>query len=107
MSGHDLWYALSWVFFTMIMGGWGLIAFRPVVGGDLNPLGLLMVIAGATGDLVYDASHHRIIYATLDAGYLACVIWLWWTRGGGDRMRKRLNRLKRRLIVRQPVPQGA
>lgn len=74
----------------------------------MNPLGLTLLIAGTVGTLIYDVMNHKTLYATLDAAYLAWIIWLWWHNGGGgDRTKRRLNRLRRRLAGRQPVPQGA
>jgi len=92
---------------VLIAAGWGLCIFRRVVGRQYNPLGLKMIIFAQADDTVLDFARHRATDAAIDAACVAWVIWLWWNDGGGDQMRKRLSRLKQRLSIRQPAPQGA
>lgn len=92
---------------ALALAGWGLCIFRRVVGRQYNPLGLKMVIFAQADGTVLDFARHRTTDAAIGAAFLAWFIWMWWNDGGGDRMRRRLSKLKRHLSVRQPVPQGA
>ena len=87
--------------------GWLMTVFRRPVGRRFNPVGIRLIILGVMTDLVIDAMAHWRLSGAIDAAYLAWIIWLWWNDdGGGDRMKRRLGRLRSRFQVRHPVPQG-
>lgn len=48
------------------------------------------------------------LWAAIDAGLTAWVLWMWWHRGGGDGTRRRLRRWARRFQgVRRTAPVAA
>lgn len=55
----------------------------------IRQYGLLFLAGGSATQTVMNALLHNTFPAAWNAGITAVALWLWWTRGGGDGLKRR------------------